>query len=225
MEPSLAMAAAMVKAPASFASSICMWPVSVMSCRRNPKHPTDIQGTVATTRPPKASTGCRARFRQQVQNKVSLRRSGVRASLGQLAGRALQNRPGLVAVLALPLSVEARLAKLVAKPSRVSLVEGHALPGEFLLKRGIQLSDVFALFLTRSIDVLGHDVAQVLRQALPRATVRQKPETVPHVICQRAVFLHLVELCGRDDRERVFLLADDSGLQRGIDFVEVDGGR
>ena len=62
--------------------------------------------------------------------------------------------------------------------------------------------------------------------ACPGAAVHQEPEAVPHVVGHRAVFLHLVQLCRRDQRQRIFLALDDLGLQRRIDFAEIDrGGR
>ncbi len=48
----------------------------------------------------------------------------------------------------------------------------------------------------------------------------QKPSHMWFVMA--AVFLHLVELRGVDDGERVLLAVDDMGLQRRIDLVEVD---
>ena len=45
-----------------------------------------------------------------------------------------------------------------------------------------------------AFEVLGGDVAHVRRQALPGAAVGEEPEAIPHVVGQRAVLLHLVQL-------------------------------
>ena len=57
----------------------------------------------------------------------------------------LQQRPGLVAVFALPLGVEAGGAQLLAERRPVGLVERQALAGQLLLQAGIQLGDIVAL--------------------------------------------------------------------------------
>ena len=43
-------------------------------------------------------------------------------------------------------------------------------------------------------------------------------EAIPHVIAERAVFLHFVVLVEIDDEQRVFLSIDQLGLQRGVEF-------
>jgi hypothetical protein len=45
------------------------------------------------------------------------------------------------------------------------------------------------------------------------------------VIGERAIFLDLVELCGLDQREWIFLAVGNLGLQRGIGFAERDADR
>src|SRR5256885_15706563 len=105
--------------------------------------------------------------------------------LGQLADGLFQALPSLVAVLTLPSRVEAGGAQLVAERGHVGLVEGKALAGQFLLQPGIQLGDVLALLDGRRVDVLGDDGPDILRQLFPRASVRQEPEAVPHMVGQR----------------------------------------
>ena len=101
------------------------------------------------------------------------------------------------------------------------------LPASSCLQARVQLGDVLALLDGGVVDVLGDD-GRAGRPAapFPGAAVGQEPEAVPHVVGQRAVFLHLVQLGGRDDRQRVLLALDDLGLQRRIDLAEIDrGGR
>jgi hypothetical protein len=54
------------------------------------------------------------------------------------------------------------------------------------------------------------------------AAVHQEPEAVPHVVGHRAVFLDLIELRRRDQRQRILLALHDLGLQRRIDLAEID---
>ena len=67
-------------------------------------------------------------------------------------------------------------------------------------------------------------VLQVRRQAAPGAAIGDEPEAVPDVVGERAVLLHLVELRDLDDGQRVLLRVDDLGLQRRVDFAELQAG-
>src|SRR5664280_1308641 len=140
----------------------------------------------------------------------------------QLAGVALQDRPGVVAELRLPLGVEAGLPHAVAKSLGLRRVEGQALCCEILLQAGVERGDVDALLHAGGVDVAGDDQAQVFGQALPGLAVGEEPEAVPHVVGHRAVLLHFVELGRGDDGERVFLAVDDLRLQRAVDLAEID---
>src|SRR4051812_46351866 len=126
-----------------------------------------------------------------------------RLTLTQLADGLFEQIPGLIAVFAFPLSVEAGRAQLFAERSYRRLVEGQALAGEFLLQAGIELCDIGALVDRSRVDVLGYDGADVLRHFFPCAAVGEEPKAVPHVVGQRAELLHLIELGGRNDRQRI----------------------
>src|SRR3712207_3577302 len=75
-------------------------------------------------------------------------RGGVVVGIGALCQGAdgiLKDRPRLIAVFALPFRVEAGLAELVPERCGIRFVEDQALPGELLLKGGVQLRYVLAL--------------------------------------------------------------------------------
>src|SRR6185369_2423720 len=75
----------------------------------------------------------------------------------QLADGFFQEFPGLLAILALPLRVEAGRAELLAERRSVRLVEGQALAGEVLLQARIELGDIGPLVDGGRVDVLGDD--------------------------------------------------------------------
>src|SRR5262249_42715569 len=112
-----------------------------------------------------------------------------------------------------PLLVEARLLQGLAEGGRVWLVKDHAIGRKVGLKAGVELEYVRALGDARIVDVLGHNSAEIVRDGLISALVRQKPETIPHMVCDRAILLHLEELCSVNDCKRVFLAFHDLGLK------------
>ena len=136
--------------------------------------------------------------------------------------RFLQDPPRLVAEFSLPFGIKARLAELLAERRRVRLIENQTLRGQVLLKTGVQLGDVVALFPASVADVLRHHFSHVLGQPLPRAAVGEEPEPVPHVIGQRAVSLDFIEFRGGDDGDRILLTIDNLGLESRIDLIEID---
>src|SRR5688500_14467560 len=86
---------------------------------------------------------------------------------GQLTGRHLEAAPGFVAELALPLIIEARFLKDLPEWSGLGLVEDHALGGQLLFNRSIELGDIDALRHSRVIEVLGNDVLDICWQSFP----------------------------------------------------------
>src|SRR5579885_1589193 len=144
---------------------------------------------------------------------------------GELADRALEQRPGVVAEALLPFGVEAGLAELGAEGIGRWLVEDHALRLQVGLQRRVELLDVLTLLHAGVVDRVRQDLLQVRRQLAPGTAVGDEPEAVPDVIGERAVFLHLVELRHLQDRQRIFLRVDDLGLQRGINRSELQADR
>ena len=69
------------------------------------------------------------------------------------------------------------------------------------------------------------DLLQIGRQLLPRRDVERGVEAGPDVVGQAAILLHLEQLGGVDQHQRVFLPVHDAGLQRAVDLVEIDRGR
>src|SRR5262249_42108123 len=98
--------------------------------------------------------------------------------------RLLKKAPSLVAVLALPFGVKARRAKLVTERRRIGPIEDETLGGQILLQTGIEFSDIVTLLQSSSIDVFGHDRADIFGQALPGALIGEEPEAIPHVVRQ-----------------------------------------
>ena len=92
------------------------------------------------------------------------------------------------------------------------------------MQRRGELDDVGAFVLARLGELADHDLLHVLRQPLHGATVGQDPVAVPDVLGQAAVLLHLVQLGGGDDRQRVLLALHQLGLQGRVELVEVDRG-
>src|SRR4029077_12603869 len=138
----------------------------------------------------------------------------------ELTHRFLQEAPRLLAIFAFPFGIKAGGTQLVTERRGIGPIKNKALRSEVLLQASIELGDIVALLETGGVDMLGHDGADIVRQVLPRALVGQEPEAVPHVIGQRTIFLHLVELRRCDDRQWIFLAIDDFRLQRRIYFVE-----
>src|ERR1700688_3799691 len=124
---------------------------------------------------------------------------------GERAHRLFQEAPGLVAELSLPLSIEARLAQGGTEGLGVGLIEDHALRLQIALQALVEMTDVVAVLQGGRIEVALDDPLQLLRQLPPGRAVGEEPEAVPHMVGDRAVLLHLVELGDRDDRERVLL--------------------
>src|SRR5437868_6192280 len=106
----------------------------------------------------------------------------------QLADSPFKNRPRLVAEFAPPFGVEACLAQLVAERRGSGAVEHQPFCSELVLQARVELCYVLALSLARNVDVLRDNGSYVLRQPLPCAPIGEKPEAVPHVVCERAVF-------------------------------------
>ncbi len=134
----------------------------------------------------------------------------------------LQGGPGLVAELALPLRVEPGLAQRVAEQRRIDGVELQAPPGEASLQAGVELRDVHARLGGGAGELAGGDRLHVGGHGAEGARVGQQPEPVPHVVGERAVLLHLVELGRVYDGERVLLAVGDPGLQGRVHLAEVD---
>src|SRR5882724_8200558 len=151
--------------------------------------------------------------------------SGQAILSGQLAGIFFEQRPGLVAELLLPFSIEARFRQHVAERRNLRFVENHPLADQFGPRVRIELLNVCALCNGRRIDVLRKDLAQVIRQPLPGRTAQDSPLTGPQMICDRTVLLNFKELYRQNQRQWIFLTIDDAGLQGGIQLVEVDAGR
>src|ERR671912_254292 len=86
----------------------------------------------------------------------------------------LEDGPGLLAILLLPLGVEAGLSERLPEGSRIGIVEEHALGGQIVLEAAIQLRHVLALGHGGGVEMLGHDRAQALRQPIPGAAVCQE---------------------------------------------------
>src|SRR6266581_8749193 len=112
----------------------------------------------------------------------------------ELTDRFLQGAPCFLAIFALPFSIKAGGTKLAAERRGIGPVKNKALRSEVLLQAGIELGDILALLQTGGVDVLGHHGADIVRQALPSALIGQEPKAVPHVIGQRTIFLHFIEL-------------------------------
>ena len=145
--------------------------------------------------------------------------------LRQFADGFFQQRPGLLAVFAFPFGVEAGGAQLFPERRDASgWLNVRPLAASSCCRPAFSLATSARSLTAAALMFLATMVLHVLRQLLPGAAVGQEPEAVPHVVGQRAVLLHLVELCGRDDRQRIFLALDDLGLQRGIDLAEIDRG-
>src|SRR4051812_28794932 len=144
---------------------------------------------------------------------------------GQLADGVFEQAPGLVAELGLPLAVEASVAQLGAEAVRCRLAEAQSLGFQVGLDGFVEGLDVIALLHAGVVDGVGDDGLDVAGQRFPGPAVGDEPETVPDVIADGAVFLHLVEFCDLNDRQRVFLRIDDAGLQRRIDLAELQAGR
>src|SRR5947209_5341558 len=79
----------------------------------------------------------------------------------QRADLLLENRPGLVAVFALPLCVKTGAAQGGAEFLRIGLVEGHALLGQLALQAVVELAYVLALLHRRLVEVILDDLLQV----------------------------------------------------------------
>ena len=131
----------------------------------------------------------------------------------------------MVAVLLLPLLVEPSLAERLAEGGPVGIRELKPLSLKLRLQGVAEVLDIRALKQRGIIDVAADDLLEIGGQALPSAPVAEKPVPVSHVIGERAVFLHLIELCCIDGDKRIFLPINDVGLQRRIDLCEIDARR
>ena len=147
-----------------------------------------------------------------------------RGRLRQFADGFFQVLPGLIAIFALPFRIEARRAQLVPEWRDRGLVEASPLAARS--SRTVALSFSVSprsskaaalMFLATMARTSSGNFSQARRLAR-----NQKPS---HVVGQRTILLHLVELCRRDQGQRIFLTFDDPGLQRRIDFAEIDRGR
>src|SRR4051794_12259618 len=147
------------------------------------------------------------------------------ARSGQLADGAFEQPPGFIAEAGLPLGVEAGVAQLGTEAIGCRLGEREPLRLEVRLHGCVEGLDVVSLFQAGIVDGVGDDRLDVAGQRFPGPAIGDEPEAVPDVVADGAVFLHLVELGDLDDRQRVFLRVDDAGLQRRIDFAELQAGR
>ena len=155
---------------------------------------------------------------------LSRPRERLRPGLGDLADAILEDVPGVFAVFAAPLLVEAGGAELVAERRGLDVVEGQALGLQAAADVDVELGKVGALVHGALVHLAGDDLLQVLGELFEGALVGEEPVTVPHVVGHAAVLLDFVEFGGVDDAEGVFLAVDDVGLQRGVDFAQVDAG-
>src|SRR5665647_238152 len=144
---------------------------------------------------------------------------------GKLAGRLFEQCPNVIAEFLAPLFIEAAIPEPGSEEIGIGLIESHSLRLELRLQAFIQSPDIEPLLHSGLVPIVGDDVLDVFRQALPTAAVAKHPETVPNMISQRAVFLNFVELPVVDDRERILLSVNKAGLERGIRFFDVDACR
>lgn len=108
--------------------------------------------------------------------------------------------------------------------ARVGLVEDHALGDKLGLQRAVHVQQIGALLDGCCVKIVVDDSEQVGRQTRKRPAVGDDPIAAPAMVRQRAIFLDLIELAGRNLRQRVFLAFDDMGLQRRIEFAVADAG-
>src|SRR5262249_26758936 len=116
----------------------------------------------------------------------------------QLAGGLFEKSPRLVAELRLPLSIESGLTQRLAERRRIDVVENKPLGGEVALERRILLGDFLTLRQRLLVDDRRYLVAQIGGNARPHTAVDEEPPAVPHMVGERAIFLHFIELCGGD---------------------------
>src|SRR5215475_202198 len=155
------------------------------------------------------------------------RRGGrpIQPDLAKLACCRLKQRPGFLAVSLLPFAVEAGGDELVAERVVVDLVEFEAAFLQFRLQRGVHVFHLGALTNRLFVDVALDDLAQVRGNTVPHALVRENPESVPHVVGQRAVLLDLVHLVNEQADKRLLEAIGDAGLHRGVGFRPGDRDR
>jgi hypothetical protein len=67
--------------------------------------------------------------------------------------------------------------------------------------------------------LVGHRL-QLGRKSLPRSGVERGMQPDPDVVGHAAVFLHLIELGGVDQDQRVFLAVNEPGLQRTVHLAK-----
>jgi hypothetical protein len=125
----------------------------------------------------------------------------------------------------LPLRIETRLGEGCAEGVAIDVEKADAFGGQIRAQRLAERCDVCALFGAGGIQFARDDRLHVGGHGGPAAAIGESYVAVPDMTRHRDGFLHLVKAGGIDDRERVFLALDDLGLERGIEFVEVDRGR
>src|SRR5712671_2997981 len=97
-------------------------------------------------------------------------------ALRQLADGFFEQRPGLVAIFALPFRIEPGGTKLFTERRDIRLVEHQTLGLEFATQIGIQLGRIAALVDRRRVDILGDYGADVFGNFLPGAAIGEEPE-------------------------------------------------
>src|SRR5205823_14770616 len=89
----------------------------------------------------------------------------------ELTYRFLQEAPSLLAIFALPFGIKAGGTQLATEWRGIGPIKNKALRSELLLQAGIELGNIVALLQTGGVDVLGHNGADIVRQALPSALI------------------------------------------------------
>src|SRR5689334_18890775 len=111
----------------------------------------------------------------------------------QLARVLLKKFPVRGAMALTPLLVEAGVAELGAEEGFVHVVEHHPHVFEVLAEADVERGEIGALIESPLIQVLGDKRLKIARQRVPRAAVRERPVSVPHMARHRQVFLDLVD--------------------------------
>ena len=149
----------------------------------------------------------------------------VEAHRGKRPDVFLQRRPCLVAGHLLHVRIEAGLRQHLAERLAIRSVEGQALARQVLLLV-LRHHDEDITLLERDLrEIAVAQLLKVWRQLLPRLDVERRVEPSPYMVGQAAILLHLVQLRGIDQHQRILLAIDDAGLQRAVYFVEVDRRR
>src|SRR6516225_4871758 len=132
----------------------------------------------------------------------------------QYSCRFFEQRPCLFAKIVTPADIVTRVPEFLLERPRIDLVKHQTFGEEIIFESRVEIGDVPALLARGCSEVFRYDLLNRRREALPGGTVHQDTPAVPHMICERAVGLHLVEPRGRNDRQWILLPIKDPRLQR-----------